>query len=91
MTTNEFNFDDMLAQVKENMAKVEAENQTETQLAFSSHRAASDIFYRIANELEGWTIKACESRPVPAHYQNTCVLVREEKADTDEETQPSDA
>lgn len=87
--SNEFNYDDMLAQVKENMAKVEEEGQTETQLAFTSHRAASDVFYKMVDELDGWSIKACDSRAVPAHYQNTCVLVKEESKN--EEAQPTDA
>lgn len=80
-------YDNMLAQVKENIAKVEEEGRTETSLVFTSEKAASDFFYKMIDELDGWSIKACDSRSVPAHYVNNCALVKD---DTDEEAQPSD-
>lgn len=75
------NYDDMLAQVKENIKKVEEEGQSEARLAFTSARAQSDIFYKIVEDLDGWVIKACDSRAVPAHYVNNCVLERVDAKD----------
>jgi len=89
---SEINYEEMLVQVKENLKKVEEGGQAETQFVFTSHRAASDFFYKIINDIDGWVIKSCESRPIPAHYQNTCVLGREEeeKGTADEEVKSED-
>lgn len=73
------NYEDMQAQVKENMKKVEEEGQSETQLAFTSQRAQSDFFYKIIEGIEGWSIKSCDSRHVPEHYVNNCVLVKDDE------------
>jgi hypothetical protein len=90
----DMNYEEMIEQVKENIKKVEAEGQEEAQFAFASAQAASDFYYNVIKEIDGWVIKSVESRLVPRHYQNSAVLERgdENKKGTlsNEEEKPSD-